>query len=327
MLTDIEKTLFETIRIPESATIIVALSGGPDSIFLLYALDRLKTTYNLSLIAAHLDHQWRNESHDELLFCKKTAEQLSIMFVSEQACNLPNHLRVKGSKEATGRNMRRHFLQTVAERYHADAIALGHHAQDQQETFFIRLIRGTSLSGLCGMKEQDGIFIRPLLSCNKSDILTYLEQKNIAYVTDQSNQSPDYLRNRIRKEVISALHACDQRFEHNFARTQKKITEAELFLTAETTKLFANVSNISESLFIIDLKKLFSQHVFMQKRIVVQWLIMQKVPCVMTEQFIDEIIRFLQKPAGKIHRLHEQWGIEKKRHKAFIIGTSIQKTI
>ena len=143
-------------------TIIIGLSGGPDSVFLLHALLHIKDKYNLTLIAAHLNHEWRPEADAEEELCRHLARTI-LNFVSQKLSCLIITVKKNGSKEQDARLMRRHFLESVAHTYNAQRIALGHHAQDQQETFFIRLIRGSSLTGLTGIKPHAGLYIRPLL--------------------------------------------------------------------------------------------------------------------------------------------------------------------
>ncbi len=153
--------------IHDGARIIIGLSGGPDSVFLLHALAQLRTTRKLFLVAAHLDHEWRTESAQDMQFCKTLAESYAIPFVAKKISQLSLSYKSNGSKEEYGRKARRFFFESLAQEYNADAIALAHHADDQQETFFIRLMRGATVSGLYGMKPKDGLYIRPLLSIKK----------------------------------------------------------------------------------------------------------------------------------------------------------------
>ena len=151
--------------IAESSKIILGLSGGPDSIYLLHKLASLRNTGTIKeLIAAHLDHEWRQDSAKDVAFCKQACKSLNVPFVSKKLSEL--NLSFKGSPEEIGRNARRYFLEQIRTKHNADLIALGHHLQDQEETFFIRLIRGTSLSGLCAMWPKKGFYIRPLLQMN-----------------------------------------------------------------------------------------------------------------------------------------------------------------
>lgn len=303
--------------LPEKSSIIIGLSGGPDSVFLLHLLRNLSKEKKLTLIAAHLDHQWRADSANDVRFCHDICSDLGITFIYTTAAELPDSLQ-HGSKEEIGRRMRRYFLQQVRENNDADFIALGHHLQDQEETFFIRLIRGTTLAGLTGMKPHDGVYIRPLLETNKQDILDYLATHKIAYLTDPSNISESFLRNRIRLNVLPALQECDERFNANFIRTIKHLQQAESYLQYHTTALFQTIAQLKNNTWYVDTKKLQVYPIYMQNRLILHWIIMEQVPFVPTERFLDEIKRFLFKPEGKKHQIHKNWSINKKKGICFI---------
>jgi tRNA(Ile)-lysidine synthase len=307
--------------VPAKSTIVLGLSGGPDSTFLLYLLANYQEKGIISLIAAHLDHEWRSDSAKDVLFCKELCQKLNVPFVSSRAGELPASLQQHGSQEEIGRRMRRYFLQQIRVEYNADLIALGHHAQDQQETFFIRLIRGTTLSGLVGMKAKDGVYIRPLLETNKSDIIMYLHEHKIPYLIDPSNAFESFLRNRIRKSVLPALRKCDERFDTNFLRTQQNLAQTESFLQEVTQKTFENIAKLSDSTWYIDITALEKTRPFIQQRLIMHWLIAEQVPFTPSQGFLEEIKRFLFKGESKEHRLHNAWVITKSKKQAFIKHT------
>ncbi len=304
-------------------TVVIGLSGGPDSVFLLTALTQICKGNNISLIAAHLDHEWRPESSKELAFCHAMAAAFEVPFVGMRASQLPVQPRANGSQEATGRALRRQFFAMVQQQYQASAIALAHHEQDQQETFFIRLIRGSSLTGLTSMSPKDGLYIRPLLETSKTEILSYLDHNKISYISDPSNSSPLYLRNRIRHTVIPALRAADDRFNNSFKKTLQQLQKTELFLENLTAETFTDLRETCTRPTQINLKKFYSLHSTMQKRILVHWLCTEQVPFVPSEGLLQEIISFLTQPQDTSHALHTSWHIKKKSGKASIIMTSI----
>ena len=139
----------ESLKTPR---LIVALSGGADSVFLLHLLAQVATTMPLTLIVAHLNHGWRGaaDNADEQ-FCRNLAQQFNCTFITAHADAIATTKVWNGSQEELGRHQRHTFLQNTAKQFNACGIAFGHHAQDQEETFFIRLLRGASLEGLCGM--------------------------------------------------------------------------------------------------------------------------------------------------------------------------------
>lgn len=299
-----------------SSTIIIGLSGGPDSVFLLHFLAGMQREKDLKLIAAHLDHEWRPESAQDAQFCVQLAQKyqipIEVLKFSELALAIP----FNGSKEDVGRKARRSFFTILAKKYSADAIALAHHADDQQETFFIRLMRGASLTGLTGMRPREGLYIRPLLETKKEDILAYLKQEFIPFFVDMSNMSEDFLRNRIRTTVIPALKNCDPRFDTNFHKTQKQLQQAEEFLQQLAKNSYAQLCTITNS---ISIEKLLALHEVLQIRILVVWLVKANVPFTPSQALFDEIIRFLQQPSKGAHTLGPTWQIKKEKGVASIV--------
>lgn len=288
---------------PES-TIIVGLSGGPDSVFLLHYLVSLRQEKGLTLIAAHLDHGWRAESSQDASFCQELAKKYKVPFIAKNLKDALADFKFNGSKEELGRKARRAFFEQVAKGHNAQAIALAHHADDQMETFFLRLIRGASLSGLAGMKPKDGLYIRPLLDISKQEILDYLHEHKITYAIDASNESDEYLRNRIRNQVIPALKNCDDRFEKNFANTHAKLVETEEFLQELCAAQLQVISDENKGL---DIPKLLALHPALRNRVLINWLIIHKVPFTPSQGLLDEIIRFLENSKSKTHTLYRTW--------------------
>ena len=314
IIKNIEPYITSHKLLSQNDTIVIGLSGGPDSVFLLHTLKSLQEKYNLTLIAAHLNHEWRPEADSEQELCHTLAQRLNIPFVSAKLSSLSTTKKYNGSKEEYARSMRRHFLQEVARKHKANSIALGHHAQDQQETFFIRLIRGTSLAGLTGMHARHGLYIRPLLETNKSDILEWLKSNGIAYAIDSSNESSHYLRNRIRKSIIG-LEQCDERWNDNFISTISRLKEDDALLNsiADSTLngLLTKKNDADDDVF--DVKQFFATHASLHYRIIILWLIRNNVQFSVTQAFLDEIIRFLSHEHGGIHALHKEWRLIKKK--------------
>lgn len=319
LIQNIHDSIAKHALIPNKSTVLLGLSGGPDSVFLFHVLIPLHQQGLISLVAAHLDHQWRPESAADRLFCQELCAQYSIPFVHTTltALNLPN--KPNGSKEAYARSARRFFLEQVRAEHKADAIALAHHADDQKETFFIRLMRGTSLSGLSCMKIKNGHYIRPLLSTTKQEIVAYLDKHTIAYTQDSSNNSADFLRNRIRHTLMPVLAQIDNRFDHTIMTTIERLQEAEQLLEHYTQDTFERIRIANGTSFGIDVKLFSALPVGMQYRILMHWCIQAQMPCTPSNGLFNEIIRFLEHTNGGIHRIQTNWSIHKKSGKAYII--------
>ncbi len=296
-------------------TVIIGLSGGPDSVFLLHYLKEHQDLFGIKLIAAHLDHEWRTESHKDAAFCQELCLQLGVPLVALKLSELGMSWKFNGSKEELGRKARRHFFDMVCKEHHAHAIALGHHADDQQETFFIRLLRGASLTGLTGMRPRQGNYVRPLLSTHKTDILAWLAAHNITYLTDPTNNSDAFLRNRIRNHVVPALHTCDQRFNTSFAATLQQLQATEQYLDNHVSDVLAAISTVdSQGVRQVNTTSFLQLHSVMQQRILLRWLCEARVPHTPRQQLWHELVRFIQQAGNGAHALHSHWQLHKKNN-------------
>jgi len=193
--------------IKKNERIVVGVSGGPDSVALLYALNNLKKELRLSLHIAHLDHLLRRGSGRDKEFVERLASRLKIPLTCAQI-NI-RALAKKGSLEEIARNARLEFFFKVARRIKARKIALGHNLDDQAETVLMRILRGTGLYGLSGILPKRNIagyeIIRPLIKVRRSEIQTFLEGKKIRPCLDASNRQEIYFRNKIRHRLLPLL--------------------------------------------------------------------------------------------------------------------------
>ncbi len=300
---------FKKSLFPSHSTIIVGLSGGPDSIYLLHQLHLIKDQLNLTIIAAHLDHEWQESSKIAVKICEQTCDDLRTTLIVKKLSEIKFEAKWNGSQEELGRNMRRHFFTTLAQEYQASAIVLAHHQQDQHETFFIRLVRGSSLTGLTGMHEHEGLYIRPMLHCTKQEILTYLTSNNINYYTDPTNSSDNYLRNRIRNHVIPALQLADARCDQNLSSTIGSLTQIEDFLRHHATQTLITISTDQG----IELPTFLSLHTIVQQRILLHLMIAEQVTFTPSQKLFKEIMRFLEKSTSNMHTMHDSWVIQKSK--------------
>ncbi len=294
--------------IPTNSTLIVGFSGGPDSVCLLTFLQELAPKLNLKLIAAHFDHQWRQESAKDAAWCKKFCEKRSIAFECQSAPELNFSIKYNGSKEELGRKMRRTFFEKLATKYQADRIALAHHADDQLETFFIRLARGSSIAGLSGMKMIDGLYFRPLLYTSKEEILNYLQHHNIDFLTDQTNTDPKYLRNRIRYNLMPKLQEIDSRFAANIKSCMNHLEKTNIFLDKITTVKMHQISHLNG----IRILSFLELDEVLQHRILMQLFIENKIPLTPSSALFQELLRFLQNDKNSIHKIHPKVILLKK---------------
>ncbi len=301
-------------NITEKPKIILGFSGGPDSRFLLEVLALLHDEKKIDLIATHLDHEWRKESGQDLMWCQNVCEQKNIVFIGLRASDLVFNIKYNGSQEEIGRKLRRFLFNKVLQEQNAHFIALAHHAQDQQETFFMRLLRGATLQGLCCMKVIDGVYIRPLLHENKKDICVYLDKHKISYLYDKTNESDKYLRNRIRYHVLPALEKCDERFFQKFITTVESLQEEELFLQKLTIQEFNDIFTYERiGGWVGDVSAFCILDPVLQRRVILHWLIMQKVPFTPSSGFLHELCSFITSDRGGTHAVNTVWALCKKK--------------
>ena len=256
MFDKIEKSIKDILK--EKPKIVLGLSGGPDSVFLFHFLQKLAQENKIELIAAHLDHGWRKESAQDVKFCQDLCKAHNVQLFATHANDLSLDLKFDGSQEELGRKLRRHFFEKISKEQNANFIALAHHLQDQQETFFWRIIRGTSLTGLSCMKTVNDLYLRPLLNINKSEILDFLKTNKIKYLEDITNLSENYLRNRIRKYVLPAMQKSDDRFDQKFASTLKHLQEENDFLKRLTAIFFDQIFCKTKNGKIVGNRKIFN---------------------------------------------------------------------
>lgn len=223
------------------STVLVAFSGGPDSTALAETLYRLRPLLNVELILFHLNHGLRGEeSERDAAFCLRWAQEHNLPIIVERSDVTSFHKSSGLSLEEAARTVRYNLLQECAKRYGASSVALGHTLDDQAETVLMNIIRGTGLSGLCGMKVKDDLYVRPLLGVWRSEVQKFLEEEGISFVEDSSNFDPAFLRNRIRHKILPLLQEVNPRVLEALIRLSLNVQEVmqseegiELSLTKE----------------------------------------------------------------------------------------------
>lgn len=207
IIEQVKKTIRRHNLISKNDRILIGVSGGADSVTLLYILNSLKNEFNLTLFVAHLDHCLRKDSASEARFVQRLAQKLGIP-VCINSVNV-RRLAKKGSLEEAARNARLDFLFKVAKRVKAKKIALGHNLDDQAETVLMRILRGTGLYGLAGIVPKRNIkglqIIRPLLEVSRKEIEGFLSRRKITPRIDLSNLQDLYFRNKIRNKLLPLL--------------------------------------------------------------------------------------------------------------------------
>ncbi len=244
--------------------VLLGLSGGPDSLMLFHLLLELRVSYGI----AHVDHGWREESHEE-------AKQLELLAAKN---NIPFHLNVLNPKDAIGNleafcRLERHkFFKRINEEYGYQAVLLGHHADDQAETVLKRVFEGANLAALSGLAPTtciNGLIIwRPLLALRKETILGWLEQKKLTAFEDKTNIDPKFLRARMRTSLIPGLSKeFGKEIAAPLAKMAKESLELKEFLIISLKPYLQNIyKDIAGSH--LDLSKHFPSTIFEMKHLV-----------------------------------------------------------
>ena len=199
-----EKVVADTIKNVNISTLIVALSGGADSVALLASLASIG---NLRLIAAHCNFHLRGEeSMRDQHFVEKICSELGVPLLIKDF-DVPEFQRQNpsASLEMACRDLRYDWFRSLLSKYKADRIATGHNADDNIETMFLNLLRGSGTTGLKGMITDTGTILRPLLSLHRNEIEDYLNYKHLDYIVDSSNLTSDFRRNFLRNEILPML--------------------------------------------------------------------------------------------------------------------------
>jgi len=202
--------VLETVRkhrmIPAHGRVLVALSGGSDSVALLHLMRALESRGQWTIAGvAHLHHGLRAAAVDDEAFCRETARQLAVPFRS-RAVNVRDLARqLRTSIEDAGRRARYAFFEEAASELGADAIATGHSRDDQAETFLLRMIRGAGLRGLAAIRPKVGRVVRPLIEVQRAELRAWLAEQGAPFREDDSNQDRAFARNRVRHDLLPFL--------------------------------------------------------------------------------------------------------------------------
>ncbi len=231
IISKVKKTVKKYSLLERGDKIVVALSGGPDSVALMDVLAKMAPEMDLQIIAAHFNHELRGrESDEDEIFCRQLTEKYDLPF---HARRMDRSLRKRGeSPEDFYRRQRYLFLQEAAEKFKAQKVALGHNMEDQAQTILMRLLQGSSLEGLKGIPLlREGRFIRPLIEISRPEIMEYLKKNNLVYRQDSTNKNTQFLRNKIRIKLIPFLKKeFNPRLENSLAQTAEILRRENDFI-------------------------------------------------------------------------------------------------
>ena len=224
-----------------NSTIVVAVSGGPDSMLLLDVLNQLKEKLNLKIVVAHVHHNLRKESDYEAVEVEKFCKENNLKFEMKKISEYPNG---KFSEE-TARNIRYDFFDEIIKKNNSDILFTAHHGDDLIETVLMRLTRGSSLKGYAGFatisNDRGYKIARPLIYLTKVEIEDILNKKGIWYAKDMTNQSDKYTRNRFRKYILPELKKENNKVHYKFIEYNDKLLKVDAYIKKETEKYYRDI--------------------------------------------------------------------------------------
>ncbi len=271
-INNVRATISEYSMIPGGTGVVAGVSGGPDSVAMLHALVRLSKDQRFRVIVAHFDHALRPESSNDACFVCELADKLGLEYRSEIGCVSEYAFSKRISIEEAGRRLRYDFLERTRKQAGVPVIAVGHHVDDQIETFFIRLFKGSSVEGLCGIPPVRGNIVRPLIGVTKKQILSFLKKENISYVVDSTNLEDSTERNFIRNRVFPVIKKGFEGFQNSVHRTIEVLRQENQVVEDMVRQLYKGAVLIHEDCLHLDRKKLLEAPTAVSRRVLMKAL-------------------------------------------------------
>ena len=233
MLANLQKYIFDHQLLVPGQKILLTVSGGIDSMAMVHLFSQL----SVKIAVAHCNFSLRGaESDADANFLRDYSEQNKLHLYVKRFDTVGYAVENNLSTQIAARDLRYAWFEELTNKEGFDAYATAHNFDDQVETFFINLLRGTGIAGLQGIKNRNGNCIRPLLFATRTQIVDYALQNNIAFREDSSNQKNDYLRNRLRHHVLPALKESSERFESGFKSTFEILKQTNNFIDDEINR-------------------------------------------------------------------------------------------
>lgn len=256
------------LQIPPARSILVALSGGPDSTLLLHLLHRESKSLKFKLFAAHINYRLRHKDSDaDEMFCRDLCKKLGItLFVKR----LSTGVMAKSNLQETARRIRYAYFDELCGKHSIDFIATGHNRDDNVETVVMNLGRGAGTFGLGGISPREGNIIRPLLNCSRAEIESYLKNNKIKYRTDRSNLETNYLRNRVRLQLLPQMASLfGEALPGNIHRAARLLSEQEHALRQIADELIAtDARTTAGGKIVLDLDKFHLYYPMLQRLVI-----------------------------------------------------------
>ena len=289
--------------------LIVAVSGGPDSLTLLYALQQLSNDFDLSLHAAHLNHGFRGAAADsDEIFVNEVCKKIGVQLSCQQSDVFAYKKAHQLSMEQAARDVRYAFLTKTAVEQGANIVALGHTFDDQAETVLMHIVRGTGLTGLRGMQRMSkrscygteiGLF-RPLLETSRKDTLLYCTALQLLPREDETNYSTEFNRNRIRHDLIPYLENYNPAIKEALVRLSLGAQKDLQYLESNVNDIWNQIAEI------VDSRVTINRGMFLWLEPAIQTHLLRRALCItkgsvedIQQTHIDSMTKLMNGPAGR----------------------------
>ena len=318
----VRKTIREYNLIEKNDSIVVGVSGGPDSMTLLSILLKLKEEFNLKIYVAHVNHMLRENAIKDEGYVKEFCEKNNIEIFIKKANISEIAQKEKIGLEEAGRNVRYNFFEEVLKNTESNKIAIAHNLNDKVETIIMNTLRGSGVSGLKGIEAKRKKYIRPLIEIERYEIEKYCIENKINPRHDESNDENTYTRNKIRNIVIPYIK---NEFNPNIIKTLNRLSEIikeeDEYVQSETEKIFKEILLTDEKNKIeFDPRKFNEQEKVIQKNLILLAIKKVKGSTQGIEKVnIDDIIKLCNNNIGnKLIRPTKQLEIGRKNKRIYI---------
>ncbi|WP_378126473.1 tRNA lysidine(34) synthetase TilS [Cohnella boryungensis] len=310
----------------DGATVVAAVSGGPDSMALLHLLKGLADGEPGRIVVAHANHQFRGaESDAEAELVRRTTTEWGMPL--ETVClGMPEFLAETGmNAQSAAREKRYGFLMDVSKKYGAGCLLTAHHADDQAETVLMRVIRGTGIGGLAGIRyrrgEQQLELIRPLLRITKCELLDYCKRNGVPYAVDSSNVDRHYFRNAVRLDLMPLLEQYNPRLKESLTRLADMAAADDDYMEEQTLRVFREAVFPSGEGFRLERRRFRGLHVALQRRLIKLILNCSSNPRQMLDfRQVEEVLAALEqeRPTTLLLDIGDGWVMRREYEEAYI---------
>lgn len=317
--------LFEEVKITYGDTIVVAVSGGPDSMALLTLLLRLKRAIDIEIVCAHVNHNTgRTGQFEEQKFVEKYCRNNNIIF---ETMTIENYGDDNFHNEA--RTIRYNFFNDLVKKYHAKYLMTAHHGDDLMETILMRIVRGSTLKGYSGFSKVVDMktykIVRPLIHLTKKEIEDYLKKNKIVYVIDSSNSKDVYTRNRFRKYILPEFKKEDKNVHHKFYKFSNTLLEYNNYIEKVVQKKIKEIYPDN----VLNIEKFKKEDYLIQMKIIFYMLesIYQDDLMLITDRHAEIMYELIKsKKASAVMHLPNNFQAKKSYNNLVIIPKQVSNT-